>query len=91
MTSASSSARSAVDAHRLLERVLRVEQPGRVEDDHLHVVGGVDADDAVARRLRLGAGDAQLLADDAVEQRRLAGVRLSDDGDDSGAGHWRRS
>ena len=51
---------------------------------------GADADDAVAGRLRLGAGDAELLADDAVEERRLAGVRLSDDGDDAGSGHGRK-
>ena len=51
------------------------------------VVGGVDADDAVARRLRLWADDAELLADDAIEERGFPGVGFSDDGDDSGAGH----
>ena len=51
---------------------------------------GVDADDAVARRLRLGADDAQLFADDAIEERGFSGVRLSDDGDDSGFRHsWK--
>ena len=49
---------------------------------------GVDADDAIAGRLRLGADDAELLADDAVEERGFAGVGFADDGDDSGARHW---
>ena len=71
----------------LLERVARIEEARRVEEDHLHVVGGVDADDAVACRLRLGADDAELFADDAIEERGFSGVRFSDDGDDSGFRH----
>src|SRR5690349_12835328 len=76
--------------HGLLQRIPRVEQAWCVEDHHLDVVGGADADYTVARRLRLGADDAELFADDAVEEGRLAGVRLSDNGDDSGSGHSRK-
>ena len=46
----------------------------------------VDAGDPVARGLRLGRDDGQLLADDAVEQRRLADVRSAQDGDRAGDG-----
>ena len=74
-------------AHGALERVLRIEQPGRVEQDHLHVAVGADADDAVAGGLRLGADDAELLADDAIEERGFSGVGFSGDGDDPGFGH----
>ena len=42
---------------------------------------GHDADDAVARRLRLLRRDADLLADERVEQRRLADARPADDRD----------
>ena len=77
-------------AHRLVQRVSRLEQAGRVEHHHLRVVAGVDADHPIARGLRLRARDGELLADDAVEERRLAGVRLADHGDDPGAGHGRR-
>ncbi len=41
----------------------------------------VDAGDAVARGLRLARGDADLLADQRVHQRRLADVGPADDGD----------
>ena len=64
-----------------------MEQSGGVMDDHLHVAVGADADHAIARGLRLGADDGELLTDDAVQERGFAGVRLTDDGDDSGAGH----
>jgi hypothetical protein len=57
-------------------------------DDHLYVVNRVDPDDAVARGLRLGADDRELLANDAVEQRRFARVGFSGDGDDSSARHY---
>ncbi len=44
----------------------------------------VDAGDPVARRLRLGGDDGQLLADDPVEQRRLADVGAAEDGNSAG-------
>ena len=46
---------------------------------------GADAGDAVARGLRLARGDADLLADQRVEQRRLADVGPADDGDQAAA------
>ena len=62
-------------------------KPGRIEDDHLRVVGGADADDAMAGGLRLGRGDGELFADEPIEQRGFAGVGESGDGDDAGLGH----
>src|SRR3954463_12169931 len=38
-----------------------------------------DSDDSVACRLRLRTGDAQLLTDDAIEERRFPDVRFSGD------------
>ena len=52
---------------------------GRVDEDDLGVRRRQDPGDAVARRLRLLRGDADLLADQAIEQRRLADVRPADD------------
>ena len=50
----------------------------------------VDPDDAIASGLRLWTGDAQLLADDAVQERRFSDVRFSDDRDDSRSWHsWK--
>src|SRR5213075_1589125 len=66
---------------------LRIEQTRCIEDDHLRFVSRMDANDAIARGLRLWADDAELLADDAVEERRLSSVRLSCNGDDPGAHH----
>ena len=43
----------------------------------------LDAQDPVARRLRLVGHDCQLVADNPVQQRRLAGVRPADEGYDS--------
>ena len=50
-------------------------------------VGGVDAEDAVAGGLGLGARDAELLADDAIEEGGFARVGFPDNGDDPGASH----
>src|SRR4051812_12432237 len=74
-----------------MQLVPRVEQSRGVEHDHLDVTDSSDAYDAVACRLRLLADDGQLLTDDSVEQGRLARVRLSDDGHDSGTRHGRHS
>ena len=57
----------------------------RVDEDELRVAQGADAGDAVPRGLRLARGDADLLADQGIEQRRLADVGLADDGDDAAA------
>jgi hypothetical protein len=70
-----------------VQLIAGIEQTGRVEHDHLDVAGGANAHHAVTSGLRLLADDRQLLSDDPVEQRGLAGVRLTDDGHDSGARH----
>src|SRR5205085_2341920 len=44
-----------------------------------------DADDAVARRLRLGRDDGDLLPEDPVQERRLSCVWASDQGHDTKA------
>ncbi len=54
-------------------------QAGRVDEDHLRGGSRQDAEDAVPRRLRLRADDADLAAEQRVQQRRLADVRPADD------------
>ena len=71
-------------------RVARLEA-GRVDVDELCVRQGLDARDAVARRLRLARGDADLRADQHVHQGRFAHVRAAHDGDIAaaeGVGHF---
>ena len=83
-TTASTSARLCAHraVHPLVEpRAVPRLETGRVDEDELRVARGQDAGDAVTRRLRLARGDADLLADQVVEQRRLADVGPADDGD----------
>ena len=61
-------------------RVVAGLEAGRVDEDELRRAARADAGDAVARRLRLVRGDADLLADECIEQGRLADVRAADDG-----------
>ena len=50
-----------------------------------------DAKDAIARSLRLGRNDRQLLADQRIEQRALASIGTAKDADESGVkGHGYR-
>ena len=70
-------------------RVLGLEAR-RVDEDELRAVDGADAGDAVARGLRLARGDADLLADQRVQQRRLADVGPADDGHQAAALRGRR-
>jgi len=56
-------------------------KPGRVVEQQLRVGTRQHAEHAPARGLRLGRGDAHLLADEPVEERRLADVRTADDRD----------
>ena len=72
-------AHGAVHAADELVADLRLEPRGVHEDD-LGVGFGHDAEHAVARRLRLLRGDRDLLADQVVDQGRLADVRTADDG-----------
>jgi hypothetical protein len=72
--------------HGLVERLVqRVGVQGlearRVDEHELRGAQRAHAGDAVARGLRLARGDADLLADQRIEQRRLAHVGLADDGD----------
>jgi hypothetical protein len=75
-------------AHDVLQRNGGFEQSGGVDEDDLRVVEGQYAGDAIAGGLGPRARDGELLADEAVEQRGLPDVRLSDDGDETGASHW---
>ena len=56
---------------------------GRVDEDRLPLGIVLDAQDAVARGLRLVGDDGELLADDAVQEGRLAGVRAADQRNES--------
>ena len=72
--------------HRPVEPPSRRENPGRVDKDDLRRAFDRDAEQPVARRLRLGRDDRQLVADEPVEQRRLAGIRRADQRDIAAAG-----
>jgi hypothetical protein len=63
----------------------------RIHEHELRVLVGEYAVDAVARRLRLARSDADLLPDQVVEQRGLAHVGPSDDGDEAAAEWFRRA
>ena len=69
--------------------VLRLESR-RVDEDELRIGPGHDTGDAMARRLRLPRRDADLRADQAIDQRRLADVRPADDRDVAAAKALRR-
>jgi hypothetical protein len=58
-----------------------------VEEGDLNLRGAVEAEDAVARGLRPGRDDAQLLAQEGVQQRRLADVRAADERGEAAAVH----
>jgi hypothetical protein len=66
---------------RAAERVVRRVQARRVDERDLQRrrLLRVHAEDAGARRLRLGRRDRQLLAEQRVEQRGLADVGAADD------------
>ena len=69
--------------HVLAELVLWLVDARRVEEDDLGIRLRQDAEDAVLRGLRLIAHDGDLLADQRVDERRLADVRAADDGDEA--------
>src|SRR6185437_8905179 len=75
--------------HEAVELFLGAVNARRVDEDDLPAGAVVDAGDAVPRRLRLGRDDGQLLADDPVEQRRLADVGSAQDR--NGARHAARA
>src|SRR2546430_4505190 len=55
-------------------------EPGRVDKDDLRAPEILDAGDPVARRLGARRDDREFLADEAVQERRLARVRTADEG-----------
>ena len=63
----------------LAEQRARLVQPRGVDQDQLGVVAVDDAADGVPRRLRPVGRDRDLLADQRVGQRRLAGVGTADE------------
>ncbi len=62
-------------------------QARRVDVDRLDGTLGLDAEHVVAGGLRLARSDRELLAEDVVEQRRLADIGATDDGDIATAAH----
>lgn len=70
--------------HHAVERVAVLGlETGRVDEHELVRVTRQHAMYAVTRGLRLGRGNAHLLADQPVHQRRLADVGSTDDGDEA--------
>ena len=69
--------------HILAELVLRLVDARRIEKDNLRLWPRENAENPVARRLRLVAHDGDLLPDQAVDECRFADVRPTDDGDES--------
>ena len=67
--------------HRAVEPAARREDAGRVDKDQLRLALDRDAEQPGARRLHLRGDDRQLVADQPVEQRRLAGIRRPDQRD----------
>ena len=67
--------------HRPVEPAPRREDAGRVDKDDLRRAFDRDAEQPAARRLRLGRDDRELVADEPVEQRRLAGIGRADQRD----------
>jgi len=65
--------------HRLLQLVTGFQDARRIGEDDLEIVAVDDAQNAVARGLRLGGDDGEFLAHQCVHQRRLPDVGISDD------------
>ena len=57
-------------------------QPGRIDKNVLHRALGPHAKYLIARRLRLAGRDTQFLAQQMIQQRRLADIRSTHDGND---------
>jgi len=77
-------------AHRLVQRVLGLEQPGAVGEDELRVIASEETHDGDASGLRLRRYDGQVLSDEGVEQGGLADVGSAGEGDGAAAGHDRK-
>ena len=65
--------------HGAIERALFAEmQPGRIDEGDLHAGTIEHAEHAMARGLRPRGDDGEFLADERIEQRRLADVGTAD-------------
>ncbi len=84
ITSASPIAPVAVLTMYCPSEFLGIVNARRVDEDDLRGFAGENAQDAIARGLRLGRDDGNLLAQQRVQQRGLAHVRLADNGDEAG-------
>ena len=72
--------------HEPVQRALRAPRMPRRIDEHRLIGAAIQhAEHALARRVRLVRDDAELLADERVQQRRLADVRPADDRDEAAA------
>ena len=58
-------------------------QARRIDENDLRLLAAADAENAMARRLRLGTDDAHLAIEQCVQQRRLAHVGPADDRDET--------
>ena len=66
--------------HPNVHLVQRLMNARRIQEGDLPARLIEDADDSIARSLRLGRDDGNLMPQDAVEKRRLAGVGTADQG-----------
>src|SRR5207244_11386251 len=73
--------------HEAFESACGRVEPWRVDEDDLRARKILDARDPVARRLGARRDDRELLAHQAVQERRLARVRTTDQRDEPRAGH----
>ncbi len=76
--------------HGAVEPAAWRENAGRVDEDELRGAFDGDAADQRAGGLHFGRDDGDFGADQRVEQRRLAGIRRADQGDEAAARGWRR-
>ena len=68
--------------HRAIQTALRTEDAGRVDENDLAVAFDRDAANGRPGRLNFMRDDRDLGADERVDERRLAGIRRPDDGDE---------
>ena len=75
-----------LSCHEPMQRALRAARVTRRIDEHGLIGAAIQhAEHALARRVRLVRDDAELLADERVQQRRFADVRPADDRDEAAA------
>ena len=67
--------------HMLAQFVFGFVDTGCIEEDDLYIRLGVNTEQSVTRGLRFGAGDGDLLTEQAVKERRFAHVGAANHGD----------